>query len=465
MPGAAVSISCAGCGWVAPDTLALPTRCGAAEPGDDVDHVLTRDIDLAGVQLVASDDENPFVRYRQLFRAWHVALAAGWSDERYVATVRRLDQAVAAIDGGGFRITPFGRATALSAELGFGSTGGVWVKDETGGVAGSHKARHLMGVLLELRVAEDRDPSLVDRPLAIASCGNAALAAAVVARAAARRLEVFVPPDADPGIVDRLAELGAEVERVPRRAAQRGDPTIARLRAALAGGAIPFTCQGTENGLAIEGGQTLGYEIAEALAREGIALDRVVVQVGGGALASAIARGLGEAQALGVIETLPRFDTVQTAGGWPLRRAYDRLAEEVRRRGGDPCRRLEPSDPAGRAALGEAARHRSGYMWPWDPAPQSVANGILDDETYDWLAVTRAMLATGGRPLVVDEPTLRRAATLAARATGIPADETGAAGLAGVLELHRRGELQPTERVAVLLTGRRRPTTWTEETR
>jgi hypothetical protein len=34
--------------------------------------------------------------------------------------------------------------------------------------------------------------------LAIASCGNAALAAAVVARAGGWPLTVFVPPDADP---------------------------------------------------------------------------------------------------------------------------------------------------------------------------------------------------------------------------------------------------------------------------
>ena len=30
----------------------------------------------------------------------------------------------------------------------------------------------------------------------------------------------------------------------------------------LAAGAIPFTCQGNLNGLAIEGGETLGFELA-----------------------------------------------------------------------------------------------------------------------------------------------------------------------------------------------------------
>jgi threonine dehydratase len=451
-----VAVTCAGCGAAAPIDAALPASCPAAVPGDDIDHVMTRRLDLGRIRLVASDDPNPFVRYRQLFRAWHVATAAGWSDERYVGVVRRLDDAIAAVDGHGFRVTPFGRAGALSDELGFTRDGGAWVKDETGGVAGSHKARHLMGILLELLVAETLDPQLATRPLAIASCGNAALAAAVVARAAGRRLDVFVPADAEPAIVDRLRRLGARVEPVARPAGERGDPTVRRMRAVVAAGAIPFTCQGPENGLAIEGGQTLGYEIAEALGDAGTTLDRLVVQVGGGALASACAQGLAEARALGVIEAPPRLDTVQTAGAWPLRRAYERIAADLRDRGLNPAGPLDMDLPEASAVLDHAARHRSAHMWPWETEPASIAHGILDDETYDWLAVVRAMLATGGRPIVVDEAELREANELAVRTTGIQADATGTAGLAGLRQLRRRGDAAPGERVAVLLTGIRR---------
>jgi threonine synthase len=453
---APAAMSCAGCGAAAPAGAPFPVRCLVAVAGDDLDHVMTRRIDLRRVRLVASDDANPFVRYRQLFRAWHVATAAGWSDERYVGVVRRLDDAIAAVDGHGFRVTPFGRAAALGDELGFAGGGGVWVKDETGGVAGSHKARHLMGILIELFVAETLDPGLATRPLVIASCGNAALAAAVVARAAGRRLDVFVPPDAEPAILDRLRRLGARVEPVARTPGQRGDPTVRRMRAVVAAGAIPFTCQGPENGLAIEGGQTLGYEIAEALGSAGTTLDRLVVQVGGGALASACAQGLDEARELGVIKTLPRLDTVQTAGAWPLRRAYERIAADLRGRGLDPAERLGPDTPEVRAVLAHAARHRSAYMWPWETEPASIAHGILDDETYDWLAVVRAMLTTGGRPVVVDEAELGGANELAIRTTGIKADATGSAGLAGLVQLRARGELAPGERVAVLMTGIRR---------
>ena len=62
-----------------------------------------------------------------------------------------------------------------------------------------------------------------------------------------------------------------------------------RFREAVQAGALPFGVQGTENGLAIEGGRTLAFEMAEAFATTGKTPDAVYVQVGGGALASALA--------------------------------------------------------------------------------------------------------------------------------------------------------------------------------
>jgi threonine synthase len=95
-------------------------------------------------------------------------------------------------------------------------------------------------------------------------------------------------------------------------------------------------------------------------------------------------------------------------------------------------------------------------MWPWETAPHSVAHGILDDETYDWLAGARGMLRTGGLPLVVDEAALRAANRLARRATAIDVDHTASAGLAGALELVRQGRIGPDETLAVIFTGVRR---------
>jgi hypothetical protein len=95
-------------------------------------------------------------------------------------------------------------------------------------------------------------------------------------------------------------------------------------------------------------------------------------------------------------------------------------------------------------------------MWPWEAEPRSVAHGILDDETYDWLAVVRGTLASGGTPLVVGETTLVAANDLARSATGIDVDHTGSSGLAGLLAAVQAGRVGPDESVGVLFTGVRR---------
>ena len=423
---------CAGCGAEPDPGEPFPFACPHSGRGD-VDHVLHRALDTTRVRFPAGDEEpNPFIRYRQLLHAYHVAAEGGIGDAEFCALVRRLDERIAAVDGHGFTVTPFGRSGELSDRLGFSPDGGVWVKDETGNVSGSHKARHLFGVLVYLEVVE-RLGRTAERPdLAIASCGNAALAAAVVAAAGERTLRVFVPVDADPLVLGRLEELGASVTVCPRTAGVAGDPTVLRLQQALGEGALPFTCQGNLNGLAVEGGETLAWEIAST----GEPVERLIVQVGGGALASACSHGLRDAHALGACDTRPRLDTVQTEAAWPLKRAFDLVVAH---------------DAPG--ALLYASHHRSEFMWPWEQEPHSVAHGILDDETYDWLAVVDAMLTTGGTALVVGESTLERANALAREATGIAVDPTGSSGLAGLLALREAGDVGDDERVALLFTG------------
>jgi threonine synthase len=446
----ASTVRCAGCGHVADAADPYPFRCPRAGT-DDVDHVMTRVLDLARMRFPGGGEDNPFLRYRTLLHSYHAGLAHGLSDAGYCELVAELDAAVAGVDGHGFTVTPFFRCAALGEALGAAGDGGVWVKDETGNVSGSHKGRHLMGVLIHLTVMERAGlTGPAARPgLAIASCGNAALAAAVVARAGGWRLTVFIPPDADPAVVARLRDLGAELVICAREPGVAGDPAYLRLRAELDGGALPFTTQGNENGLAIEGGLTLGYELAEGLAAAvpGGAADHVVIQVGGGALASACAQGLAEAARLGALARVPRVHTVQTFGAHPLERAYQRVAASVP--AGAPAADV-------RAAVAAAAARRSRYMWPWEAEPKSVATGILDDETYDWRAVVEGMLLTGGRPLVVPEDLLVEANSLAVAATGIAVDPTGSSGLAGLLALRRSGGAGPGDRSVVLFTGVRR---------
>lgn len=440
----ATSVVCAGCGYHAPDEEPYPFRCANVRPGDDVDHVMVRELDPTRVGFPEGDEANPFVRYRELFHAYHLGRAHGMADADHVDLVERLDKAVADVDGHGFAETPFAPNEELSRRLGCE----VWVKDETGNVSGSHKARHLMGLMLHLLVVERAVVAAAgERPdLAIASCGNAALAAAVVAKAAERTLRVFVPTWADPAVLRRLEALDARITVCPREDGVPGDPAYHALTRAIAEGAAPFTTQGSDNGLCIEGGETLGYEMVSTLARAAERLDRLFVQVGGGALASSCIRAFADSARLGVPVPSPRIHAVQTEGAHPLERAYVRARE----RAGDAA----PAEVA--EAMRYARTHRSEFMWPWEEEPKSVAHGILDDETYDWAAVVAGMLATGGSPVVVSEGTLIEANDLARESTGIDVDHTGSSGLAGLLELSRRGEIGRDERVAVLFTGIRR---------
>lgn len=473
---------CHGCGQEVPLDEIRPYRCREGDLSDNVDHVLRRFFD-ASIFKAWSDPEaifrdpelNPFRKYRRLFYSYEIAKLGGMMDSAFVRIVDRLDTAVADVDGSGFRATPFAPSTELARVLGL-EPDRLWVKDETGNVSGSHKARHLMGIMLWLEVIRAlRRPEGTAPKLAIASCGNAALAAAEVARAAGRPLEVFVPPDANPRVLKKLTELGAQITTCPRRAEDpTGDPCYLRFLEAWAEGALPFTAQGKRNGLTIEGGCTLAWEIVSSLQSSRTTLDHLVVQVGGGALAASCIQGLRDALSLGLIDRLPRVHTVQTRSAFPLRRAYDLLASRILGATSGSVPSAPPGDMAFDVAadnllaskirdeispltvaaeVRHAATHRTDFMWPWETPPESVAHGILDDETYDWIAVTEGMLETGGLPLVVSEASLAEAHRLGHAHTSIPVEPTGSAGLAGLIELQNSGVIGSGETVAILFTG------------
>ena len=422
--------SCAVCGAHVDIAEPLSWRCPNATDGDR-HHALQL---VQGISpLRGTDDPNPFVAFRP-YLAWDgFAAANGMTESARTAMANHVDADIASVAGVGFRVTPFERADDLSAALGFDIDGGVWVKDETAQVAGSHKARHLVTILLHLLTAEMLDlvpwGDTQDRPmLAIASCGNAAYAAATLAAAVSWPLRVFVPPNADPVVLAGFARLGAEIIECPRRSADPpGDPCIHRFREAVADGAIPFTVQGTENVWCLDGGRTIGWEMARHFEEHvgGPPLDRVFVQVGAGAFAASVVAGF---RMSGV---MPRLHAVQTESCAPLQRAWVH-AEAL----GGP--RI-------------AATRWSECMWPWEHVGPSAADGILDDETYDWIPVIRAMGDGNGSPIVVPEATVLEANDLARTTTGINASYTGTAGLAGLLAV--RAEVAADERVAVIFSG------------
>lgn len=451
----AVSLRCEACGHVPARLVDAPYPFVCERAGDGADHLVAPCLDRHRA-VFPTDEGRPFVRFRHLLHAHAAALALGLGDQGYLAIEERLHRALIEVDRRGFVTTPLLRGE-------FELPHEVWIKDETNDVGGSHKGRHLFGVLLHLEVV--RAAGLESSPaprLAIASCGNAALAAAVLARAANRALAVMVPTDAHPNVLARLEALGADVRVCAREDGVLGDPTVAAFRAAVAEGALPFACQGPECGLTLDGGKTLGFEI---VAQQAAPFDRVFVQVGGGALGSSLARAFDDAMALGALTTRPRFMTVQTAAVAPLAAAYERIVEVVRARTFHPlpergdaladALRDEAVAPLVEAVLAEVVVDRPHWLPIWPRPGHSAAHGILDDETYDAVALLRAMFTTGGWPIVVDEATVLEAESLGRSATSIDVDATGTAGFAGLLAWSRAHE-GPPERTLALFTGARR---------
>lgn len=391
---------------------------------------------------------NPFIRFRTRLDSYATARSNGWSDADFVSLVERLDAQVASVEGHGFVVTPCQEVPSLAAALGLDAA--LYVKDDTGNVGGSHKARHLFGVMLHLAAGSDGEGEL-----AIASCGNAAVAAATVARAVDRPLRVFIPTWADPAVVSILERLDARIEVAERRTGESGDPTYLRFTEAVAAGAVPFSVQGTSTPTTIDGGRTLGWELAEQIPAG--PKTRLFVQIGGGALASAAWKGLDDGRSDGSVV----MHAVQTEACAPLPRAWRLVTDDL-------CVRLgvEPAENAqARAATlvrrGAEARRLMDdqpdrYMWPWEPVGVSSATGILDDVTYDWKTVLGPMIETGGWPLVVDEAAIVEANRLGREHTGIDVDATGTAGLAGVLDPAMVSAIGPSEQVVLLFTGRRR---------
>lgn len=385
------------------------------------------DVGAAGVAVGAA---NPFVTY-DTDLAWAAYAAAhGMVGGERAALVGGLDDALASIGSVGFVPTPLARSAALSDALGFADGGGVWVKDQTGDVAGSHKARHLASILLHLLAAERLGHLRERPPLAIASCGNAALAAATLAAASRWPIDVYVPTWMNPAFGDEMVRLGARIHVSERRADDLpGDPAMLRFREAVAAGAIPFSVQGPENALALDGGRTIGWEIVDGSGSAGLdRVDRVYVQVGGGALAASVGRALAD-------RGVDRLCTVEAEGCAPLARAWELAGHDLE---------------DGPGALGV---RWSELMTPWLD-PRSVADGMLDDEVYDWLGIVESVTACGSSPVVATEADVIAAHQLAT-AAGFDVSPTGSAGLAGVLA--SVDAILPSERVVVIMTGASRP--------
>lgn len=156
----------------------------------------------------------------------------------------------------------------------------VLLKEELFQRTGSFKPRGALSVMLDL------DREHLARGVTGVSAGNHAISLAYSARILGTTAKVVMPANANPYRLERCRQLGALVELVP-------DVHVAFARAeeivANEGRTMVHPFEGPKTAL---GTASVGLELVEQAAAEGVALDAVVVAAGGGGLSAGVAAAL-----------------------------------------------------------------------------------------------------------------------------------------------------------------------------
>jgi threonine synthase len=149
-----------------------------------------------------------------------------------------------------------------------------------------------------------------------------------------------------------------------------------------------------------------------------IAPDAVVVSVGDGNIISGLHKGFRDLQDLGWIDRPPRLIGVQAEGSAAVFRAFAAGADEIQ-----PVR------------------------------AETIADSISVDLPRDGLRALRAVRQTGGTVLAVPDAAILDALRELGTVEGVFVEPAAATAYAGLVQAARLGQVQPDERVVVLLTG------------
>jgi threonine synthase len=297
--------------------------------------------------------------------------------------------------------TPLYHAERLGRQLGLSQ---LYIKDDGRNPTGSTKDR--ASAVVVAKALELGEPTV-----ATASSGNAAAALAGLGAAAGLRTVIFVPQSAPEAKVAQLLIYGATVLLVE---GSYDDAFELCLAACKEWG---WYCRNTGyNPHTAEGKKTCALEIAEQLGWD--APDTILVAVGDGNIIAGLHRGFQDALALGWIVRMPRLIGVQAAAAAALERAWHAGAADV---------------------IPERA--------------ETLADSINVGLPRDGFRALRAVRASGGMYLAVEDEAILHALGVLARSTGIFTEPAGAAPFAALFALAERGEIRPDERVVVVNTG------------
>ena len=299
--------------------------------------------------------------------------------------------------------TPLIKADRLAERLGIRE---VYVKNDTANPTHSFKDR-------VVSVALAKALELGFRTVACASTGNLANSVAAHAAAAGVASYVFIPADLEEQKVLATGVYGTKLVKV-----QGSYDDVNRLCTELSAEREWAFVNVNVRPYYAEGSKTLGYEIAEQLSFR--LPDRLVVPIASGSLFTKIARGFEEWIEVGLLEdaTVPVFNGAQGAGCAPVAEAF--------RAGQDVCRPVRPKGIAKSLAIGNPA-----------------------DGPYALELARRS----GGSIDAVSDDEIRAGIRLLAETTGIFTETAGGVTTAVLAKLAERGDIDPDERVVLVITG------------
>ncbi|HWH09949.1 MAG TPA: threonine synthase [Solirubrobacteraceae bacterium] len=298
--------------------------------------------------------------------------------------------------------TPLIRADRLAERLGLRE---VWVKNDAANPTHSFKDR-------VVAVAAARAKELGYDVLACASTGNLANAVAAQAAALGLRSYVFIPSNLEEQKIIATGVYGTNLVSV------RGNyDDVNRLCTELSADRDWAFVNVNMRPYYAEGSKTLAYEIAEQLGWE--IPDRIVAPIASGSLYTKIARGFQEWIDIGLVEgSLPVMNGAQASGCSPVANAFAA--------GQEFCQPVKP-----------------------DTIAKSLAIGNPADGPYALDLAKR----TGGRIDSVTDTEIREAIGLLAQTTGVFTETAGGVTTAVLRKLAERGDIDPEERVVLVITG------------
>ena len=276
------------------------------------------------------------------------------------------------------------------------------VKDEGRLPTGSFKARGLaMAVSMAAHLGVTR--------MALPTNGNAGAALAAYGARAGIRTLVICPAETPAINVRETAALGAEVYVANGQIDECG-----RLVGEGAAAGRWFDCSTLKEPYRIEGKKVMGLELAEQLGWE--LPDAILYPTGGGTGLIGMWKAFDELESIGLIGAKrPRMFAVQAAGCAPIVRAFENGAESAVR---------------------------------WEGAA-TIATGIRVPKAIGDFLILRAVRASGGAAIAVEEEAIAEAVEDAARDDGFLLCPEGGAVLAGWREALRRKLVGKDERVVL----------------